>query len=162
MPSIIVPLSLLGLVPFVMFGLAAVGHIPQTAEQALVGLIDYAAVILAFSGGVHWGLAQLPGSVRPSVRVGGRHTADAGRLGVAGAGADGCPDGCPQRAHPWLYCDGPDRTPRGAAVPGSGSRYVWIRWVFSTVAVMMMVTVLVLRLLGSDHCILTFFSRVPR
>jgi uncharacterized protein DUF3429 len=147
MPSIIVPLSLLGLVPFVLFGLAAVGHIPQTAEQALVGLIDYAAVILAFSGGVHWGLAQLPGSVRPSVRVA------AGVLPMLVGWASLV---LAQMVAPTVALSAlilgyiatvltEHRAAQRFLVP---SRYVWMRWVFSTVAVMMMVTVLVLRLLG--------------
>ena len=68
MPAIVIALSLLGLVPFVFFALGAVGHIPETAEHMLVGLIDYAALILAFAGGVHWGLALVPGAVRSSPR----------------------------------------------------------------------------------------------
>lgn len=147
MPSIIIPLSLLGLVPFVMFGLASVGQTPQTAGQALVGLIDYAAVILAFSGGVHWGLAQLPGSVRPSVRVG------AGVLPMLVGWASLV---LAQMVAPTIALSvlilgyiatvlTEHRAAQRFLVP---SRYVWMRWVFSTVAVMMMVTVLVLRLLG--------------
>ena len=52
------------------FAFGAVGHIPETAERMLVSLIDYAALILGFAGGVHWGLALLPGAVRPSARFG--------------------------------------------------------------------------------------------
>ena len=70
MPAIVVFLSLLGLVPFVAFGLGAVGHIPEIAERMLIALIDYAALILAFAGGVHWGLALLPAAVRPGLRFG--------------------------------------------------------------------------------------------
>ena len=56
--------------PLVFFAFGAVGHIPETAERMLVALIDYAALILAFAGGVHWGLALLPGAARPSARFG--------------------------------------------------------------------------------------------
>src|SRR6202044_1986970 len=70
MPAIAIAFSLLGLVPLVFFAFGAVGHIPETAERMLVSLIDYAALILSFAGGVHWGLALLPGAVRPSVRFG--------------------------------------------------------------------------------------------
>ena len=70
MPPIAVLLSLLGLGPFVFFAFGAVGHIPESAEHMLVGLIDYSALILSFAGGVHWGLALLPGAVRPAVRFG--------------------------------------------------------------------------------------------
>ena len=68
MPTIVLPLSLLGLVPLIVFACGAVGHIPETAERMLIALIDYAALILAFAGGVHWGLALLPDALRPTLR----------------------------------------------------------------------------------------------
>lgn len=61
-------LTLLGLVPFVYFGLGAVGHIPETSERMLVSLIDYAALILGFAGGVHWGMAIWPSTMRSALR----------------------------------------------------------------------------------------------
>lgn len=65
-------LTLLGLVPFVYFGLGAVGHIPETSERMLVSLIDYAALILGFAGGVHWGMAIWPNTMRTTLRfIGG-------------------------------------------------------------------------------------------
>ena len=70
MPTIAIPLSLLVLVPFIGFALGAVGHIPETAERMLIGLIDYAALVLGFAGGVHWGLALAPGAQRPALRFG--------------------------------------------------------------------------------------------
>ena len=68
MPTIAITLSLLGILPLIIFGGGAVGHNPETAERMLVALIDYAALMLAFAGGVHWGLALLPEAVRPTVR----------------------------------------------------------------------------------------------
>ena len=65
MPTIAIPLSVLGLLPFIYFAFGAVGQIPGTAERMLVSLIDYAALILSFFGGVHWGLAMAPEAVRP-------------------------------------------------------------------------------------------------
>ena len=51
-------LSVGGLIPFVVFGLAAVSPVPEPrAHQALLGLIGYGGVILSFVGAVHWGLA---------------------------------------------------------------------------------------------------------
>ena len=51
-------LSVGGLIPFVVFGLAAVSPIDEPpAHQALLGLIGYGGVILSFVGAVHWGLA---------------------------------------------------------------------------------------------------------
>src|ERR1700709_1817444 len=68
MPAIAIAFSLLGLVPLVFFAFGAVGHIPETAERMLIALIDYAALILAFAGGVHWGLALTPAAGRPGLR----------------------------------------------------------------------------------------------
>src|ERR1700759_5228135 len=70
MPAIAVAFSFLGLLPLIFFAFGSVGHIPETAERMLVALIDYAALILAFSGGVHWGLALSPGAVRAGTRLG--------------------------------------------------------------------------------------------
>jgi hypothetical protein len=63
-------LGLLGLIPFVFFGLGAVGANPETANRMLVGLIDYGALILTFAGGVHWGMALTPMAARPAARCG--------------------------------------------------------------------------------------------
>jgi hypothetical protein len=147
MPTVIIPLSLLGLVPFIVCGLAAVGHIPQTAELALVALIDYAALILAFSGGVHWGLALLPGTVRPSVRVA------AGVLPILVAWAALMLE---QTVAPTValavlvvgYLAAVLTEHRAAQRFLVPFRYVWMRWAFSLVAVIMMVIVMVLRGLG--------------
>ena len=54
-------LGVAGLLPFVATGLAALG--PQ-GDRAMLALVAYGAVILAFLGGVHWGFA-LEGRRRP-------------------------------------------------------------------------------------------------
>jgi hypothetical protein len=147
MPPIAVLLSLLGLVPFVFFAFGAVGHIPETAERMLVSLIDYAALILAFAGGVHWGLALLPGAVRPTVRFG----AGVAPLIVAWVGLVAA-----QMISPWVALAvlslgylatvlTEHRAARSLLVP---SGYVWIRWGFSVLAVAMMVMVLILHGIG--------------
>jgi hypothetical protein len=56
MPLLAILLSVLGLIPFVVCGLAALAPDPGTASRMLSALITYAAVMLAFYGGVHWGL----------------------------------------------------------------------------------------------------------
>ena len=96
MPTIAIPLSLLGLVPFVVFAGGAVGQNPQTAEHLLFALIDYAALILAFAGGVHWGLALLPGV--------GAAVAAPDRRGVSDdrrPGSRWCWRNCWRRGLPW-------------------------------------------------------------
>lgn len=64
MPIIALPLGLLALAPFPWFGFGAVNPSPETAERMLIALIDYAALILAFFGGAHWGLAPRPDAAR--------------------------------------------------------------------------------------------------
>jgi hypothetical protein len=147
MPTIVIPLSLLGLVPLIIFACGAVGHIPETAERMLVALIDYAALVLAFSGGVHWGLALAPEAVRPSLRFG------AGVLPmiVAWIGLVLAQLVAPSVALTLLIIGylatvlTEHRAAQRMLVP---PRYVWVRWVVSIVAVVMMAMVLVLRALG--------------
>lgn len=147
MPPLLLPLNVLGLVPLVIFAFGAVGHIPETAERMLVALIDYAALILTFAGAAHWGLALVQNTARASLRlcvavlpmiiawialVAAQLVAPAVALAVLIIGylATVVTE---QRAAQWLL------VPRG---------YVWVRWVFSVVAVIMMVMVLILRGLG--------------
>ncbi len=147
MPAIAVLLSLLGLVPFVFFAFGAVGHIPETAERMLVSLIDYAALLLGFAGGVHWGLALLPEALRPGMRFG----AGVLPLIVAWIGLVVAQMVSPSMALMVLIVGylatvlTEHRAARRLFVP---SGYVWIRWGISMLAVVMMVMVLVLRGVG--------------
>ena len=147
MPAIATLLSLLGLVPMIFFAFGAAGHIPGTAERMLVSLIDYAALMLAFAGGVHWGLALVPEVARPSLRFGagvlpmavawvalmlGQFVAPAAALAVL--------------ILAYLATILTEhRAARRLLVP---SGYVWLRWVVSVVAVVAMVMVLILRGVG--------------
>jgi hypothetical protein len=54
LPMLATLLGLAGLLPFIGCGLAALG--PQ-GDRATLALVAYGAVILAFLGGVHWGFA---------------------------------------------------------------------------------------------------------
>ena len=145
MPAIVIPLSLLGLVPFIVFAGGAVGN--DLANHLLFALIDYAALVLAFAGGVHWGLALLPESARPSMRLG------AGMLPLIVAWVALV---LGQLVAPWVALAiliagylatvlTEHRAARRSLVP---MRYVWVRWGFSLVAVVMMAMVLILRGLG--------------
>jgi hypothetical protein len=144
MPAIVIVLSLLGLVPFVFFVLVAAGYVPFTAAQhMLVSLTDYAALILAFAGGVHWGLALAPGAERPVVRFGvGVLPLIIAWVGLVMA----------QMVAPWLglvvlilgYLATVLTEHRAAQRLLVPSHYVLIRWGFSIGAMAMMVMVLVL------------------
>jgi Protein of unknown function (DUF3429) len=50
-------LGLGGLVPFVALGLLVTSTEPELVELAVKGIVQYAAVILAFVGALHWGIA---------------------------------------------------------------------------------------------------------
>jgi uncharacterized protein DUF3429 len=147
MPAIAILLSLVGLVPFVVFGFGAVGHIPETAERMLVALIDYSALILAFAGGVHWGLALVPAAARPGVRFG----AGVLPLIVAWTGLVVAQMVSPSVALSVLVLGyvatvlTEHRAARRLLVP---SGCVWMRWGVSAVAVVMMVMVLIRRGIG--------------
>lgn len=147
MPAIAIPLSLLGLVPFVFFAFGAVGHIPETSERMLVALIDYASLILGFAGGVHWGLGLAPDALKPALRFG------AGTLPliVAWVALALAQMVAPSVALAVLMVGylatvlTEHRAAKGLFVP---PRYVLMRWVYTIVAVVMMVMVLVLRGVG--------------
>ena len=147
MPTIATTLSLLGLLPLIVFAGGAVGHIPETAERMLVALIDYAALTLAFAGGVHWGLALLPEAVRPSLRF----LAGVVPMIVAWMGLVLAQLVAPSVALAVLILGylatvlTEHRAAQRLLVP---ARYVWIRWTFSVVAVVAMAMVLILRGIG--------------
>lgn len=155
MPPIAIILTLAAVVPYVVCGLAAVGQNPEPANRMLMALIDYAALILAFSGGMYWALALLPGApegvTMPGRGAQTRVAAGAVPVLLAWAGLT--------LAH-WL----PSWIGLGVLIAGyvvtllmerqaglHGAlprQHVWIRWGFTLVAVAMMTTVLVLRLFG--------------
>lgn len=150
MPMLAVLLSVLGLVPFVVCGLAAVGPDAATADRTLHALITYAAVMLAFAGGVHWGFElQSPHSDRFTGRA---------RLGasVVAPLVAWIALLLPLVIATWsslivliaAYIAAVLVEQRVAAAGLVPPRYLWLRWGFSIPAVAMLVTVLTLRLLG--------------
>ena len=150
MPLLMILLSVLGLIPFIGCGLAALGPDPLTAARMLSGLIAYAAVTLSFAGGVHWGLELQSRQLDPLVeraRLG---------LGVVPPLVGWIALLLPLIAAPWLsllvliaaYIGMvlvEHQAGRRDLLP---PRYLWLRWGFTVIAVAMMITVLTLRLLG--------------
>jgi hypothetical protein len=146
MPFLAILLSVLGLTPFIVCGVAALGPDPATAERMLNGMIAYAAVTLAFAGGVHWGFELQSRQEDPFVqraRLGlGIVAPLAGWIALVLA--------------PWVSLIVLIAAYIGAVlVEHEADRrslmplhYLWLRWGFTVVAVAMMVTVLTLRLLG--------------
>jgi predicted membrane-bound spermidine synthase len=147
MPTIVIPLTLLGLVPLVFFACGAVGPSLEPAERMLVSLIDYAALILAFAGGVHWGLALLPGLARTTTRF----LSGVLPMVVAWVGLILAQLVSPSVSLAVLIAGylgtvlTEHRAARSSLIP---SGYLWMRWLFSVVSVLMMAMVLVLRGIG--------------
>ncbi len=147
MPAIAIPLSLLGLVPFVLFAFGAVAPNPVSADHLLLALIDYAALVLGFAGGVHWGPGAAAGAARANLRFG------AGVLPLIAAWIALV---LAQTVAPWvalvLLIAGylatvltEQRALRRLLLP---PRYLWIRWGFTVVAVASMLVVLTVRGFG--------------
>lgn len=151
MPPIAILLTLAGLVPYVVCGLGAVGQSPDWADRMLALLIDYASLVLAFLGGTYWSLALLPSAAqdRPvhlrlasgavplllgwAALILAQFLASWMALGVLIAGHVAT-----------LVME--RQTGQHDALP---RHHAWLRWTFALVAIAMMTTVLVLRLLGS-------------
>ena len=150
MPVLAILLSVLGLVPFVICGLAAIGSNAATASHMLLAVIAYAALALAFAGGIHWGFElQSPqqDAFIQRARLG---------LGILPVIVGWIALVLPLVVAPWVtllvliaaYIGAvlvEQEAGRRGLLP---ARYLWLRWSFTVVAVAMMVTVLTLRLLG--------------
>ena len=143
-------LSVLGLVPFVVCGLAALGPDPATSARMLNALIGYAAVILAFTGGIHWGFqlqSRQPDSFVERARLG---------LGILPPLVGWITLLLPLVVAAWLALIVLIAAYVGAVLVEQEAgrrellppRFLWLRWGFTVVAVAMMTTVLTLRLLG--------------
>jgi hypothetical protein len=150
MPLLAVLLSVLGLIPFIVCGLMALAPDPGTASRMMSALIAYAAVSLAFAGGVHWGLELQSRQQDPFVeraRLG---------LGIVPAFVGWIALLLPLVVAPWVslivlvaaYIGTvliENEASRRNLLP---PRYLLLRWTITIVAVAMMITVLTLHLLG--------------
>jgi len=146
-------LIILGLIPFIVCGLAALGPDPTTADRMMIALIAYAAVILAFAGGVHWGFEL------QSQHQSGQHDRFVGRarlgLGILPPLVGWVALLLPLVAAPWVslmvliaaYIGMVLVEHHGGKLALVPPRYLWLRWGFTVVAVAMMITVLTLHVL---------------
>lgn len=156
MPISAILLSVLALAPFIGCGLGALDSHAATADHMLTGLIGWGALVLAFIGGLHWGLAMRDPdpAVRPATWERKRNVLIglAALLPVLGWVALMLPVAAPSWLALLLVIAGYIATlvvehQAGArAVLPSG--YLTVRWAFTVVAVAMLTTVLTLRLLG--------------
>ena len=150
MPLLAILLSVLGLVPFVACGLAALGPNPATAARMMSALISYAAVALTFAGGVQWGFelsSRHPDAVVQRTRLG---------LGVLPMLVGWVALLLPLVVAAWVSLLVLIAAYIGTVLVEQEAgrrdllppRYLWLRWGFTLIAVAMMVTVLTLHLLG--------------
>jgi hypothetical protein len=150
MPWLAILLSALGLIPFIVCGLAALGRDPDTAARMLEVLIGYAALALAFIGGIQWGLELQ--SDRQGTSISRARIA----LGILPLLVGWIALVLPLVAAPWVslllliaaYVAAvlvEQEAGRRDLLP---ARYLWVRWGFTVVAAAMMITVVTLRLLG--------------
>jgi hypothetical protein len=150
MPVLAVLLSILGLVPFVVCGLAALGQDAESAVRMLNALIGYGAVALAFAGGVHWGFelqSRQQDTFIQRARLG---------LGIIPPLIGWIALILPLIVAAWValivliagYIGAVLVEQEAARRDLLPPHYLWLRWAVTLVAVAMMVTVLTLRLLG--------------
>lgn len=157
MPASAILLSILALGPFIGCGLGAIGSDAATAAAMLTGLLGWAALMLSFLGGLHWGLVMREPEVAattpaPTDRERQIHIGVAALPPVVGWLALMLPLVTP----PWLallvliggYIAALVAEQQASAHLVWPTRYLTLRWVFTIVAVAMLTTVLTLRLLG--------------
>jgi hypothetical protein len=150
MPLLAILLIALGLIPFIVCGLAALGPDADTASRMTGAFIAYASVVLAFAGGVHWGF-ELQQSERKDPFV---QRARLG-LGVLPPLVGWVALLLPLVVVSWVslivliaaYVGMVLMEQKGAQRALVPPRYIWLRWGFTVIAVAMMTTVLTLHLL---------------
>lgn len=154
MPLIAILVTIAGLLPFVILAFAAVGANPEPATRMMGALLDYAALVLAFSGGSYWAAALL--TPQPVIDVSPqsrrwRLMFGAVPLVLAWVGLM-----LSQWLAAWIgllvlivgYIVTVVTEHQSGLLAAMPARYTWLRWGFTAVAVAMLTTVLVLRLFG--------------
>jgi hypothetical protein len=150
-PTIVSLLSLLGLVPLLILAFGAVGAMPFVADRMLVALVDYVAVMLAFAGGVHWGVGLLSGGGRASVRLTAAVLPVAtGWIALVVAQFASAPAALAVLITGYLATLLTEY--QAAARQPSQKLALWLRWGFSGVVVAMLALVLLLR--GVEHALI--------
>ena len=143
--SLAIVLGVAGLIPFAVLSVFALG---QGADRSAIALCDYAAVILAFLGGVHWGFALPdPAAAGERARLGlGVVPSLVGWVGLLLVTAIGINAGLAVLV---LGFAGTITMERRAAEAGLMPRgYLGLRYGLSAAVLGMLVLVLVLRMLG--------------
>lgn len=158
LPPAAIVIGLVGLVPFIGLGIAALTTADAVAsERYLLALVAYAAVVLAFLGGVHWGFVLHPSALPEGMTPAERR--DATRLGLGvlpsliGFAALLTPElsvpeiGLAVLIVGYLATVITEAHLRRRDMVPSG--YMVLRWGLSIVVVVVLVVVLALRLIGA-------------
>lgn len=151
LPPLAILLGLAGLIPFLGTGLVALTEPGEWGRLALVALTAYAAVILAFLGGVHWGLALEDGvkqtAATQRVRfVGGVVPSLVGWVGLLVGAVGFAKTGLLVEAAGFVGVTIAEaRGTRAGLVPRA---YMGLRWVLSLVVIVCLVSVVIVLALG--------------
>jgi Protein of unknown function (DUF3429) len=152
LPLVAILLGVVGLLPFIGCGLAALGLEDTYAQNMLWALMAYGAVVLSFLGGVHWGFALAPGTVEQSGRAERWRLLFGVMPSLIGWVALLAPLALPAWTGLCVLIAGFLATVIVEAQAGRrglvSQHYIWLRWGLTLVVVAMLVTVLTLRLLG--------------
>lgn len=148
MPVRALLLSLIGLAPFVGCGLAALGPQAGATDPWLQALIGYAAIVLSFVGGVHWGLVlREPDPPLKDARIGLAIVPPLlGWTALVAAVVVAYWLALPILIAGYILAIVAEQ--QGSQRDLLLGRYLWLHWTFTIVAVAMLTTVLTLRLLG--------------
>ena len=150
LPPLAIALGILGIIPFAILGIGAVGASPDSSLTATRALVGYGGVILAFLGGVHWGftLGEADDARAERARLG---------LGVIPSLVGWSAIFFSIVARPVLSVAiliagfigtvlVESRAQKRDLMPGG---YMAMRWAVSVVVIALLTTVLVLRLIGA-------------
>lgn len=151
LPLAAILLGAAGLIPFVLCSLGALSLDTEGAAHSLLGLTAYAAVILAFLGGVHWGFgldaaASPPPSVQRARFVLGVVPSLIGWLGLLITFIGWPKSGLLVLAAGFIATTVAEaRATRQGWMPRS---YMGLRWILSVVVIVLLVSVVLVMSLG--------------
>ncbi len=157
LPAVALLLGVAGVLPFLagMIGTLSAAD-PLRAQRILAALVGYGAVILAFCGGVHWGLVLAAPATDPAAAKTSRQSYRL-VLGVVPSligwvallvlllGAAEAALAILTAGFVALVAAEAELRPRGLIPLG----YMWLRWGLSIIVVLILATVLTLRLVGA-------------
>lgn len=151
LPTIATLLGIAGLIPFVLCSLGALTLPGDDAGRALLALLAYAAVILAFLGGVHWGFGLDPTGSPPAIVQRNRFLLGVAPSLIGWAGLLLAFYGLPQTGLLLVSAGFIGVTVMEARASRAGwmpKGYMGLRWILSSVVIVLLVSVWLVLTLG--------------